>query len=82
MVPVASPRAALPNGLNLNGTTGAITGTPTATGVFNFTCFVSGSNRPRGPQNPAARHGIPAQSGTPLGLAGTGLFRVRQLRRA
>jgi hypothetical protein len=32
---------ALPGGLSINGTSGAITGTPTATGTFNFTVQVT-----------------------------------------
>ena len=35
---------ALPAGLNLNGSTGAITGTPTAGGTFNFTVTATDAN--------------------------------------
>ena len=38
----------LPPGLNLNATTGAITGTPTAQNVFNFAVSVSDSSNPKG----------------------------------
>jgi hypothetical protein len=37
---------ALPTGLTLDGTSGAIAGTPTATGVFNFVAGVSDSSDP------------------------------------
>ena len=37
-------RGALPRGLTLNTTTGAITGTPTAAGTFSFTLQVRGAN--------------------------------------
>jgi len=36
----------LPAGLTLNGTTGVISGTPTATGTFNFTAVVSDASSP------------------------------------
>ncbi len=36
----------LPPGLSLNSATGAITGTPTATGVYNFTALVFDSSTP------------------------------------
>ncbi|MEK6303287.1 MAG: ice-binding family protein [Acidobacteriota bacterium] len=35
---------ALPNGLTLNGTTGVISGTPTAAGTFNFTITATDTN--------------------------------------
>lgn len=102
---------ALPNGLNIGTSNGAITGTPTTAGVFNFTCLAVDS-----PvltiANPAdAKRGVIAKNGTPtvtgttsvsitvaaapsptpvppsiwmavMGLAGAGLFRMRQMRRA
>lgn len=111
----------LPSGLNLNGGTGAITGTPTTAGVFNFTGRVFDSSAPTDPlpgftgpdgQSAARRRGLAqsgnasagvsttgsfsitvapaAPSGTPVppsmwmamtGLAGAGIFRLRQKRR-
>jgi hypothetical protein len=38
---------ALPTGLTLNPSTGAISGTPTATGTFNFTARVADSSNPQ-----------------------------------
>jgi hypothetical protein len=112
---------ALPTGLNLNTTTGAVTGTPTLAGTYNFQGQVTDSTQlpadsgspTTGPDSQAAarRRGL-AQSGnhaassyanysivvapaapspTPVppsvwmavtGLAGAGLFRLRQKRRA
>ena len=111
----------LPSGLNLNGGTGAITGTPTTAGVFIFTGRVFDSSAPTDPlpssgpdSQSAARRRVLAQSGnaaapgvsasasysitvapaapsgTPVppsmwmavtGLAGAGIFRLRQKRR-
>jgi hypothetical protein len=100
----------LPNGLNLNSSTGAVAGTPTTPGVFNFQAQVSDSNNPT-ITSTGAQHRVTSQSGTPLtnsapvsfsitvtaapsptpvpasiwmamlGLAGAGLFRMRQTRR-
>ena len=64
---------ALPNGVNLNGSTGAITGTPTATGVFNFTCFVVDSTVSVGISNPAdaARRVVARNSAPALNASGS-----------
>jgi len=40
------PPGSLPNGLTLNQTSGLISGTPTATGTFNFTVTVTDSSSP------------------------------------
>lgn len=105
---------ALPTGLSLNTSTGAITGTPTTAGQFQFTCFVSDSFVPvltspntgeaaarsrrvakaSSPQSSSASTftitvaAAPSPTPVPpsvwmamLGLAGAGMFRMRQLRR-
>ena len=105
---------ALPTGLSLNTSVGAITGTPTTAGPFQFTCAVTDSFVPvltspntgeaaakkrsiaksSSPQSSSASTftitvaAAPSPTPVPpsvwmamLGLAGAGMFRMRQLRR-
>jgi MYXO-CTERM domain-containing protein len=60
---------ALPNSLTLNTATGAITGTPTASGIFIFTCSVVDSPQVTGNSPAAANRRAIAQSGTPTASA-------------
>uniref|UniRef100_Q01SV6 Ig family protein n=1 Tax=Solibacter usitatus (strain Ellin6076) TaxID=234267 RepID=Q01SV6_SOLUE len=105
---------ALPGGVGINSSTGAITGTPTTAGQFTFTCLVTDSFQPllTSPNTgeAAARSGRIGKSSSPatsigstftitvaaapsptpvppsiwmamMGLAGAGMFRMRQMRR-
>jgi Putative Ig domain len=61
---------ALPTGLSLNSTTGAITGTPTASGTFNFTVQAADSGTPQ--QTASAALSISIAT-APLSVATTSL---------
>lgn len=61
---------ALPGGLSLNSSTGAITGTPNASGTFNFTVQVADSGTPQ--QKATAALSISIAT-APLSIATTGL---------
>jgi hypothetical protein len=68
----------LPNGLSLNTNTGAITGTPTIAGIFNFTAQATDTPFPSGanPDSMSAAHRRPsAANGTPL-ASGTSAFTI------
>jgi len=61
----------LPAGLSLNGSTGAITGTPTGAGTANFTVQVADSELP--PATASAQLGITIQPAVPLSITTTSL---------
>ncbi len=63
---------ALPNGLTLNASTGAITGTPTAMGTFNFTIVATDGSGGSGPYSSAPRaYSIGITDVTPVANAST-----------
>ncbi|WP_316790812.1 MBG domain-containing protein [Pedobacter frigoris] len=67
---------AMPAGLSLNTTTGALTGTPTAAGTFNFTITATGSSTGTGAPHTGARVyalvvGAPTLTVSPATLPGT-----------
>lgn len=63
---------ALPNGLALNASTGAITGTPTAMGTFNFAIMATDSSTGSGPYVSTARnYAIGITDVTPVANAST-----------
>ena len=61
----------LPNGLTLNTGSGVISGTPTATGTFNFAIQVLDAEQPT--QETSANLSITINSGTPLQITTTSL---------
>jgi len=61
----------LPTGLNLNSSTGAITGTPTGAGIANFTVQVADSESP--PATASAQLSITIQPAVPLSITTTSL---------
>ncbi len=63
---------ALPAGLTLNASTGAITGTPTAFGTSNFTVTATDSETPT-VQTASANLSISINSSAPLGITTSGL---------
>ena len=61
---------ALPTGLSLNSSTGAITGTPTAGGTFNFTVTATDANRFTATRVYSFSIGAPTVSVSPAAAAG------------
>ncbi|AIY41596.1 Fibronectin type III domain protein [Collimonas arenae] len=59
---------ALPSGVALNGATGALTGTPTAAGSFNFTVNASDANSFSGTRAYTVAIGAPGMTLTPASL--------------
>ena len=58
----------LPPGINLNTSTGALTGTPTAGGAYNFTVKVQDSSTPGTPQSATQTYSFGILGFTPLSL--------------
>jgi len=68
---IAQAGSSLPAGLNINSTTGAISGTPTAIGTFNVTVTAADSSTPTA-QTASANFSISIAT-APLSVATTGL---------
>lgn len=65
----------LPSGLTMSATTGAISGTPSASGTFNFTVAVADNSNPAQKQSLATSISVMAVTATPTGPGTTWYIR-------